>query len=203
MHADWYQAAVPDDPPVVLKLRLRPYSLGHEILLQRFGSPLVRDASDVKNGNSALRVPHLADSLVLASLVCSQTFSGALKTLRSPFLGWLLIFWHWRLGKKVDWAREVVTFTNYRATGMWWPETNQSVTARKLKSPWPFLLLAVLRSEFAMTRAEALDLPMTEAACLYTAWGEREGSTDPFGEADEALLNKVAEMDAEAGLKKV
>ncbi len=196
MHADWYQAAVPDDPPTVLKLRLRPYSLGHEILLQRFGSPLTEQIP--KNPNT--QIPNLADALVLACLICSQTFNGALKTLRSPFLGWLLTFWHWRLGKKVDWARELAAFAGYRSKGMWWPETNQSATARKLKSPWPFLLLAVLRSEFAMTRAEAFDLPMTEAACLFTAWGEREGSTDPFGEADEALLNKVAEMDGEKKL---
>jgi hypothetical protein len=203
MHTAWYSAAVPNAPPLVLKLRMRPYCLGHEILLRRFNSPFAAGADERQSKKAVSKLfgeftlpPITPDDLVLACLICCQSFEGALKTLESRWLSWLLRIWRWRLGRRVDWTAEIAAFCSYRIDGVWMPEINRKPNQKTLASPWQFRLLVILMENFRMSESEALNFPMAKAHLLYCARGEMEGNVDLFSEDDEALLNKVAEMDA-------
>lgn len=216
MHHAWFTAAVPDAPTVVLTLRLRPYSLGHEILLQRLRSPLV--AVEVRGSES----PDVCTALILATLICSQTFEAASRSLHSPFLGLFLKLWAFRLNpfticdlrltrrgpgnprkssivnrksRGPDWQKELLAFAAYRAAGQWMPEINPPKAGRSLKSPWQFRLLATLMSELHMSASDALNFPLAFAHGLYAAKGDLEGTLDLFGPADQALLDAVTKMD--------
>ena len=67
---DYYQAAVPDGWQI-LGVKLRPLSLGHLILLKRYGSAFVVGG-----------IPTEAD-LVLSVLICSRTYEEALELVES------------------------------------------------------------------------------------------------------------------------
>lgn len=205
MSAAWFTAAVPDAPVTVLKLRLRPYCLGHEILLTRLGSPFVNAERETRNAESE---SDLRAALLLAALVCSQTFEDACKSLHSPFLGLFLRFWRMRLrvatkateGTKGSWSAELIRFVNYVRAGTWMPEVNppKAGTGRALKSPWPFRLAAILMRELGLSESDALNMPMARASAYYAAIGDLEGTVDLFGPEDQALLDKVAELERAA-----
>ena len=67
---DYYQAAVPDGWQV-LGVKLRPLSLGHLILLKRYGSAFVVGG-----------IPTEAD-LVLSVLICSRTYEDGVELVES------------------------------------------------------------------------------------------------------------------------
>lgn len=193
MHAAWFTAAVPDAPVTVLKLRLRPYSLGHEILLTRLESPFV--CGGLKNSEADLRA-----ALLLAALVCSQTWEDACRSLHNPFLDLFLRFWRLRLriGKQ-NWSGDLIGFVNYIRAGSWMPEVNRPKSGgRALKSPWPFRLAAILMRELNLSESDALNMSMARAAVYYAAIGDLEGMMDLFGAADQAMLDKVAELERKA-----
>jgi hypothetical protein len=198
MHAAWFTAAVPEAPTVVLGLRLRPYALGHEILLRRLGSPLVVPGPRQSSGD-------VCTVLVLAALICSQTFEEACRSIHSPFLDLFLKVWHWRLRltqyalrRPTDWPAALARFAAYRAAGCWAPEINRPKTGRTLQSPSEFRLLTVLMTEFGLSESDALNLPLARANAYYAAHGDLSGDLDLFGPADQALLDKVAELAAAA-----
>lgn len=202
MNADWYAAAVPSEPVTVLKLRLRPYCLGHEILLTRLGSPFTSGQSPESEAQSLKSDADLRAALLLAALVCSQTWEDACRSLHSPLLGTFLRIWRLRLPfrlKTLD-ARlrtDLIRFVNYIRAGSWMPEINppKPGRGRSLKSPWPFRLAVILMRELNLTESEALNLPMARAATYYAALGDLEGTVDLFGAEDQALLDKVAELE--------
>lgn len=194
MHAAWFTAAVPDAPVTVLKLRLRPYSLGHEILLTRLESPFVQ-ASPI---SEARREADIRSALLVAALICSQTWEDACRTLHSPFLNLFLRFWRWRL-RNTDWSAELIRFANYVRAGTWMPEVNTPKSGgRALKSPWPFRLAAILMREMHQSESAALNMSMSRAAAYYAAIGDMEGTLDLFGPADQAMLDKLADLERKA-----
>lgn len=195
---DWFHHFIPDTQPVILKLRLQPYTLGHEILLRRFHSPFVpgsAPASGAVSGAPAGNTRHAPtiDDLVLACVICSQDFDAALKTLRSPAFGLLLKIWQLRvrpiLRDPRTLAIEIGNFIRYRAAGRWQPEANRPLSGgRELKAPDLFRLLAWLMKEMNMGGREALNTPMAQAHILWAAQGDHEGTIDLFGGTDAALL---------------
>lgn len=73
-HADYYLARVPE-PTTLLGLKLRPFSLGHRLLLHRIKSYFVGEDEDLGY-----------EDLALSVLICSQTYEKAISYLDDPDL---------------------------------------------------------------------------------------------------------------------
>jgi hypothetical protein len=192
MERDWSIAAFPMETSV-LKLRLRPYSSGHEILLCQIGSPFAL------GGN--------ADwfDLFVAVLICSNTFADGRKLVCSPRKVRLFCrFWKWILKLSgCSLQAELAAFTQYLTDGRWSPPTNEikgdGWTSRTLKAPRVYRLIPMLCSQLNLSRDEALDFPMAEAHTYSAALADRDGAIDLSGGSDEAsLLKHLAELEARA-----
>lgn len=84
MTEPFYLAAIPDAWEI-LGVRLRPFSLGHVILLHRIESPFIR-------GWDATNPPNF-DDLALAVLLCSESYEVGLEILENPNLPKILHHW--------------------------------------------------------------------------------------------------------------
>lgn len=195
MHAAWFSAAIPDSTAICLKLPLLPYCLGHEILLQRLNSPLIAP--------SAFSLEPSA--LILAVLICSQPYESGLRAIHSPWLTVFLRFWRWRLGRRIDWTAELQRYVAHRRAGLWMPECNPPAggSGRTLEAPWQFRLLMILMRDFHFTESAALNYPIAKAHILFAAHGDMEGTLDLFGPSDQALLDKLDELEGSTGVAPV
>lgn len=97
--SSFYHAAIPE-PFTILKLRLRPYSLGHIILLHRVESAFVLGGG-----------VH-AEDLITSVFICSQTYEEALRALDNPKLPKFMRRWERRLGH-FDFALKTKEFADY------------------------------------------------------------------------------------------
>ena len=89
---DFYLAAVPE-PVTLLGLRLRPYSLGHHLLLHRVESAFVT------GGNV-----HYED-LAISVFICAQPYAAALSSFNDATLPRFMRRWHRKLTGDVWWRR--------------------------------------------------------------------------------------------------
>jgi hypothetical protein len=186
MDGEWINAILADREFSCLRLRLRPYSIGHEILLSRIESPFVT--------GSAATLP----DLLLACMVCSQTFENGRKLTSSPSLMDLIFMrlWRWRLGK-FDALAEMDKFETYRSEAMWIPDILVPLgTGRALNSPWPLRLLVTLMQRFHMTEDQALNTPMVKATALWAVLGDVRGDIEIEGEGIKSLSKYTQELEA-------
>jgi len=83
--SDYYSAAIPE-PFTICKLRLKPYSLGHIILLHRV------DSAFVTGGDAGL------EDLITSVFLCSQSYEDGVKALDNPKLPKFMKSWQRQLG---------------------------------------------------------------------------------------------------------
>jgi hypothetical protein len=182
---DWFKAFYPL-PVTVLKVRLRPYCVGHEILLHRFKSSFVDSHRPLTLGE-----------LLFAVMVCSQTYESAKNCIGAPFR--LMIFMkvlrllNWR----INFLSEAARFTEYLAAGTWHPAVNTSVDAKRLKSPGVLLMLTFLRRELGLSESQMMNYPKALANAHYVLAGEADGKVDPYGEKEAVLFAKLREIQKE------
>lgn len=182
---DWAHAAFPE-ATTVLRLRLRPYSCGHEITLCQIESPFLTGQRD----------PAITD-LMLAALVCSQTFADGQKLLRDPKAGgWQVSFWRWLALKNPNHYAEEIRFTEYLSAGTWSPPTVRNnepgMTYRELKAPRAWRLIPFLCRNLGLTEAQALDFPLARANAYFAAEADREGTIDlASGEGDHTTEGRL------------
>lgn len=114
----FYLAAIPDTWEI-LGLKLRPFSLGHVILLHRIQSPFL-------TGWKA-ESPPTFDDLAVAVLVCSCSYKDAREIIESPKLPGILRSWAdritgmdrwsvrigWNKATPLDFASAAVEFSDY------------------------------------------------------------------------------------------
>lgn len=168
---EWAFAAFPEET-TVLRLRLRPYSCGHEISLCQAQSPFLLGG----------REPTLPD-LMLAALICSQTFAEGQKLLRDPKGGgWQVSLWKWLATRNRNQFAEELKFTDYLNAGTWSPATVRNrepgMVYRELKAPRTWRLIPFLCRNLGLTEAEALDFPIARANAYFAAEADREGTID-------------------------
>lgn len=173
---EWATAAFPEET-AILSLRLRPYSCGHEITLCQMQSPFV-------TGN---REPTLPD-LMMAALVCSQSFADGQKLLRDPKGGgWQVTLWRWLALRHKNPFAEELKFTEYLNRGAWSPATARSREKgwvyRELKAPRVWRLIPFLCRNLGLTESEALDFPLARANAYFAAEADREGTIELASEA--------------------
>jgi hypothetical protein len=190
MEREWALSAFPHEASV-LKLKLRPYSCGHEILLCQIGSPFAVEGD--------------MDwfDLFLAVLICTQGFEDGRKLIASPRkVRFFCKLWKLALSG-CSLQAELAAFTQYLTDGRWSPPTNElkgdGWTSRSLKAPRVYRLIPMLCSQLGLTEAQALDFPMARANAYAGAQAEKDGTVDLSGSRDEGtLLSHLADLEARA-----
>ena len=92
---NFIESAIPADT-VLLGKRLKPLTLGHLLLLERFDALPVEDP----------------DSLVFAVLVCSHDYDELLPLIGGRFTGLAIRVWRWRQGE-IDWPEKFKLWQEY------------------------------------------------------------------------------------------
>lgn len=187
-HEAWIKAVLPDSAPRILGLPLVPYTLGHELVLWRWNSPLIfKEKLDFDKEEDW-------DAFFKAVLLCSEPFDDPRHILNSR---WLSLFsWFWgRRCRKLNLALAFKRFEEYRFRFLWMPDLNQSAGSRKAEAPWPIMTLAEIMAEFHCSKEVALHEPLSFWTALHCAKLEREGKLDLFSDEHRALFSKLREME--------
>jgi len=172
--AAYVQAAIPE-PYRVLGKRLKPFCLGHQLLLERFG------CSFASGG------PHGFADLILGVFICSQTYEQALESLNSRWVLLRVKLWglFWR---RFDYIEKIKLFDLYVSEAKQQPQFWIEREGRESNIPFNQFLKSKLMQELGMGESEALNTPYQSAIWNFCTWLESEGAIRLFSERDIALI---------------
>lgn len=157
----FYLAAVPDAWEV-LGIRLRPFSLGHIILLHRIGSPFL--------GGQSTRAAF--DDLALAVLLCSESYNNGAAILNDPSLPNLLNKWAnrltgmdrwtvrngWRKARIPDFSSHALDFSKYIREHSKLPSYDFNPgDFREMHCPEPQIVKVTLMRDMHFQEAQLMD----------------------------------------------
>jgi len=164
---DFYSAAIPE-PTTVLGLRLRPFSLGHVILLGRVRSSFVTEGE-----------PLSLHDLALSVLICSLSYTDGLSLFNNRNLDRFFKRWHSRLAgeswltrlgfrklREIDYAQKAVEFGEYIKRASKIP--NYSYRAddfKQIECPSVQIVKVTLMRDMGFREAELMDRPW--GLCLW------------------------------------
>ena len=169
--------------PVVMGLRLLPYSVGHSIVLHRIGSPM------------AIGGPISRADLMAAVLICSQPIRESMKTLQSPFRNLALKLWTWKV-KNLSFEAELDKWNEWMSGQSTAPEIlMKQGGSRQLSMPWPERMLACCL-EIGLEEDTVLAMPIGDAERLVLARAESHGDIELWSPKDEALWRWVKQQEA-------
>lgn len=117
MHDAQFAAAARPARYSILRLPMRPYSIGHEILLLAQGNPILYSGFDSLPANEQRA------AVIRAALICSQDWLDNQKPHR-----WLGL-WSW-LNRNTDYALAIADFKNYRDAGSTFPNVPDKEAGR-------------------------------------------------------------------------
>ncbi len=171
------RAAVPN-PPRILGLQLKPYSLGHDLILTALE-------------NKFLEADRSIDDLFIGVFVCSQSWSEWGRWSNSRWLPVSLRIWRWFIRTK-DIRDAFNLFENYLELGRDCPDINMPVAAvgkaSSFGSPWQERLKIFLVCKLGLTENEAMNRPLALSNFDWACHGEMDKTLELFSEKDEALL---------------
>jgi len=177
------QAAMPV-PRVVLGLLLRPYSIGHELLIQA-------DSSDFAKPETALI------SLVW---ICSNSWKENTRNRLDPLMSLKLWLWRRRCGRR-DFKKELEKFQAYREEGsLEFPlseliETDGRRRGRATGAPFLLKLQQFVCFHFKLSESEAWDYPFGMAKMHWSCMAEEEGGIKIRNEHDESFEAYIEEQE--------
>jgi hypothetical protein len=177
MDADFLNAALPE-PYTLLGVRLRPFCIGHALLLARHGLDPVRDTG----------------GLVLAVVICAHRPEEFERVASSRLFRIRLAWWRLRLGR-FDVVEKIALLNDYMAANTLSPKCWE--TDGKTFNPGaPFLqhLKITLQSRLNYSPSEALNAPLGAALWDYFSFWEAEGQADILSEQDKAMFNLAETM---------
>lgn len=202
MDEAFYSVAIPE-PTTILGLRLRPFSLGHLILLHRVRSAFVTPDE-----------PSTLHDLALSVLICSLPYRDGCDLFNRTDLPKFFRKWHdklagvsiWtRLGfrntRKVDYAAKVAEFFAYINSGSKSP--NYSYAAAEsypIECPTVQLVKCALLREFSMPESELMDRPWAMCLWDYVTLRALDGKVR-FEDTDRIAAARAAADEAFAKLK--
>ena len=161
--------------PVVLGVRLVPYTVGHAIVLQRLGSPFVMGGEINPT------------DLVEAVTVCSQSPLESIKSIKSRFSG--LMLWMW--GKRIERMNALVESDKFQ---LWLKEQSTAPevlmeAGSKSKTPampWPERVLVGCLN-IGIAPDDAIQMPLGDAERLILAHAEMMGQVQLWDDRSEAI----------------
>ena len=160
---DYFETTFPE-PFTILGKKLKPFSLGHLLILHRLDCVPVSDN----------------DSLLMSVLVCSQDATTLDDIFDDRWLNTKLWVWQFLLGK-VDWIKCHELWSEYFTLHMAMPSYHSKNSGDDdSPSGTPFLqsLKATLQAKLNYTPKEALLAPMQSAIWDYLSYHEMEGNLE-------------------------
>lgn len=178
----------------MLGLKLKPYSLGHSLLLERFGSPYA------VGGRIGV------EDLLFGVLVCSNTFEDNLALLDSQEMWSLVAKWRRKvfrrcfglLPRRIALGEKFTLFADYIADGMTRPKVfvKQS-NGREQGAPIEATLAVVLMKELGLTFSEVMNAPAPLCWWHYVTLAELNDRATIFDQERHQELTRLAdEFDA-------
>jgi hypothetical protein len=180
----YHLAAVPE-PVTALGKKLRPFSLGHRLILERENSAFVTGA------------PVTFPELIFAIAICSHDYAGALRFLNSPLSFLMLKWWGFKVWLAVkfgghDLGKSAAHFAEYISHGSRTP--NVSVKENKnepMRCPFSALVKVYLQSRLGYSAAEVVNIPWGQAVWEYSIHAALEGHCKLV---DAELAREIAEI---------
>lgn len=190
MHEPQLAQAVLPAATTVFCLRLRPYSLGHELLLIHNRNPLVCGGE--------IQPAHIAE----CALICSQTWAQNTSEGRDRFGRFKSWLWNVKIGK-CNYATEAAKAKAYIADGQLEFKIKDVFDPdRKTGRPpgAPFLLRVndFLIDRLRLTESQAWDYPLGLAKMRWETYLEQEGAVEVYNYNDLEYDRFVAEEEAKA-----
>lgn len=211
MRFEAYASACIPDTYTVLGLRLKPLSLGHYLLMRRYGCAY---SSDVETDIGF-------SDLVTAVLICSMTFEECvdffalpkvpffsmenLKTFGQAWYlsnklggaGYEIRMWGNTFAKQIrrrkgfNILNEAKTFQKYIMEGSQMPfyYDGDNKTDKPSGAHWSVALHSFLLTKYS--ESEALNIPLRQAFIQYCKWAEEQGAIELFQDYEEDLLKGI------------
>lgn len=187
-------------PVVVLRLLMREYSIGHELLLIRGRNPLVISNAETFE---ALPIAKQNHAVIQAALICCRSWEENKRPHRN------IRYWGW-LNRKADWATEIWQFASYRGNGSTWPTMTMKELqgdkekGRSLGSP---LLARLMPIAAVLNPAAPFDCPLGLANWVFMAQAEQDGccqvendfESETRAQSDALIKEVMAEQAAAKG----
>lgn len=169
-----------------LRLRLKPFTLGHAFLLAELQSVFVA------GGECADPIGELS----LAVFVCSQSPDEARRAMSRWWAPRFFRLWAWSC-RNLDYQSEAERFAAWLDASTSGPKMWSSGSGREMSSPWWVNLLASLMSRAGVSYADAMGMPVRTARQIICAIGEADGSVDLISEQESAFMDSVRHAEAE------
>ena len=184
----WFDRALYVEPPVILGLRLRRFTLGHAWALDEVGSPYLLGESDT-----------LTD-LLIAVFICSQKPTEAKRDMSRWWARLYFYLWGLRC-RKLSFVKERDRFLDYLTESMTAPEAipPNAKDAKSLNAPFHWRLMAMLMVDFGMSKAEALEQDVGWAMCMWAVEGERQGKVELPSAQAVAFREMVDKLEGKEG----
>jgi hypothetical protein len=197
MHESIFSKAIVPEPMFILNLRMLPYSIGHEVLLQKTQNPLATYRPE-----SLIELPETVriEAIARAVLICSRDWRGNQKVER------FIRLWLWSNRHK-DFLVEIRNFLAYRIAGaMDLPTKDQPRSSGShyhyFGSPETArLLLFIAPLYVAFGYATPYDFPLGMARQLYQTSSETAGNLwikNYFDMQDESRMKEYEKVHPES-----
>lgn len=182
MEREYLEAAIPERFRL-LGQELKPFALGHLMLLRRLGNAFSLP-QPLTFGDE------LVNDLILGVFVCCQTYEEATAALQDPRLAKTLKKWSRRLGT-FDAIAKSKEFARYIAQGSTWPDLHdgEKEASREPGAPYIQRVRIVLQAKIGLSPSEALNYPWGLAQHDYFAYWELEEKIRILNDEERSLAN--------------
>lgn len=155
------QAAIPE-PYRILGLRLRPFSLGHWLLMQRFQCAFA-EGNDPSHGD-----------LLTGVLICSMRYQEFLDFIEQKNFRKQIIKWGKRVGM-LDLQDRAELFKKYLSDSLSEPAYIELRPGGDGVGDWAQNLKITLMTRLGYSEGEVLDMPLSKALADYYKLAESDG----------------------------
>jgi hypothetical protein len=183
LESDYLKAVIPRQARV-LGQRLRPLTLGHVMVLTRYGSPFV----------TGERQPQFGD-LCFAVWVCKRNWKELLRGISDLSFKKEVLFLRW-FAKLRNKGKAILVFIQYLTQAMQQPNLffNKVEGAKPTSMNNLHYMKMVLVSKMHKTSEEAMNTPFGEAIYDIAALGEGEGACGFVTDSDLEALEVAKKM---------
>lgn len=173
-------------PPALLGRAMRPFALGHVVVLLAAKSPL------------AVGGPVSWQDVLFACYVCALSWSEISERLHDPEL---------IQREATQWGKTVGAFSaaevaselaEYLAVSSSSPARWQTGNERPMRLPWPFVVARAIRPGVDLASADAMDIPVGRALVEYACMAAVAGDDDFMSDEERRGL-EVLRADAAKG----
>lgn len=190
MSASYATAALPE-PHTILGQRLKPFCMGHWLILCRFNSPLCRDE------NPGLETP---DDLVFAVFVCCHEPDEFMVEIESPELPQKLEMWGKEIGL-FDFQEKGRAFMRYFNDATRQPKFWQSGSsdAQPTGTHWSQAVTLTLTGQCGYTEAQVKNAPFGKVISDFMRYCETQGSVRIMTEQEIEMIEAAEKEAAQRG----